>query len=95
MANIQCVGCTGTGKMKLGTGYSENGQLKTKYMDITCIICNGKGEISEEAVKLLERQRNMWCRCGNKSGMTTFHDDRNGVKHHWTCDDCGKVTQVG
>jgi hypothetical protein len=39
-----------------------------------------------------------WCFCGNPSGNHTYHDDnerRICRKHHWTCDDCGKVVQVG
>ena len=41
-----------------------------------------------------------WCECGNPSGDVHFHDDEfeNGErvsKHHYTCVDCGRVTQVG
>jgi hypothetical protein len=40
-----------------------------------------------------------WCRCGNPSGNVTYHPDRQRgaacSKHHWTCDDCSRVVQVG
>jgi Fe2+ or Zn2+ uptake regulation protein len=36
-----------------------------------------------------------WCKCGNPSERVTYHADTPDAKHHWTCDDCGKVRQVG
>lgn len=41
-----------------------------------------------------------FCSCGNPSGESEFHEDEfeDGVrvsKHHYTCCDCGKITQVG
>lgn len=40
-----------------------------------------------------------WCQCGNPSGDVTFYEDdsRSKVctKHHYRCNDCGKVVQVG
>lgn len=57
--------------------------------------------VEQYRAKMAEEFVKFWCQCGNPSGEVTFHDD--GVmpsaaccqKHHYHCDDCGKVTQVG
>lgn len=39
-----------------------------------------------------------WCKCGNPSKQTTYYDDYEGElcdKHHYTCDDCNLIFQVG
>lgn len=43
--------------------------------------------------------RAFWCSCDPAGDRVTYYDDdpRSTVcaKHHWRCDDCGKVRQVG
>lgn len=71
------------------------GEGKTSELEINCVHCNGQGTMTWAQRDAYDRMVAMWCRCGNSSGQVTFHDDAPGSKHHWTCDDCGKVVQVG
>lgn len=40
----------------------------------------------------------LMCDCGNPSKETTFYDDGEGdlcTKHHYICDDCNLIFQIG
>lgn len=87
---VKCPKCI-NGKMTVTV---TEGQT-TYESTFECIYCHGHGEISDERLAKIRAMDAMWCRCGNKSGNITYHDDAPGSKHHWTCDDCGKVVQVG
>ncbi len=57
--------------------------------------------VDEYETRLAKDNARVWCQCGNPSKENYFHDD--GVtpapscvgKHHWHCQDCGKVVQIG
>lgn len=85
---INCPTCKGTKKVTITV--HEAG--KVSKMDLTCVVCHGQGKVTKQAKKAMD---DFWCKCGNPSGQSNFHDDSFGVKHHYTCNDCGKVTQVG
>lgn len=67
-----------------------------RAVELDCVFCNGIGKITA-AQKAAEEA--FWCRCGNPSGESIFHDDNEPgaicSKHHYTCRDCGAVTQTG
>lgn len=92
---MKCQTCK-NGKMTIRV--QNFGEAETS-MEIGCIDCDGAGEITETKATALAAMRKriaeMWCKCGNPSTHCTYHDDAPGSKHHWTCDDCGQVTQVG
>ena len=67
----------------------------TSTMDVPCVWCGGTGEMTPRQLAIYVGGLEIWCRCGNHSGQVTFHDDTPNSKHHWTCDDCGKVMQIG
>lgn len=73
------------------------GFISEPPVDLTCPTCNGKGEIDDRKMEAYEFEQNMWCKCGNPSGNSKRWDDGEGIihKHHYTCLDCGKITQVG
>lgn len=53
---------------------------------------------AEEYRKAAKEAEKLWCKCGNPSEETTFYEDGEGelcVKHHYICDDCGLIWQVG
>ena len=71
---------------------------ESHHFGSACFTCKGKGTITKKQEFQLKRERASWCRCGNPSNQTDFHDDGElgvGSKHCWTCGDCGKLTQVG
>lgn len=92
---IKCPRCEGRGNIICTV--SENNEPPCK-ISLECSACNGKREVSEFAAKIIQENLNFWCHCGNPSGETTYHEDGanpNCHKHNWTCDDCGRVAQVG
>ena len=89
-----CPRCKGKGKMDLAV--HEGGVAEV--VEITCITCDGDGEIGKFQHKLYQQEVEMWCNCGNPSNDGVFVDDGEDPvigKHHWNCKDCGKVLQVG
>ena len=93
--SCKCPKCTDG---KITVTFCEDGKEPVKS-DIKCVHCNGSSIISELKLFELEEEENMWCKCENKSGQVTYHeDDEDGaavLKHHWTCNDCGKIKQIG
>lgn len=62
------------------------------------VHCHGKGTMSQVMADQMKADQDLWCECGNPSGESIFHDD--GMhpqcsKHCYTCQDCGKITQIG
>lgn len=67
----------------------------TNSVEIDCVNCGGSGYLTELQAARIKAMDEIWCRCGNPSERSIYHPDVPGSKHHWTCADCGKVTQVG
>jgi hypothetical protein len=89
-AAIACPVCK-QGRMTI----EVNANGATSTMEIGCVHCDGHGNMTPTQKVIYDGLAAMWCRCGNPSNNVTFHGDAPGVKHHWTCDDCDKVVQVG
>lgn len=97
-----CPQCKGKGKFDVTStvidGQGPTGRHEEVVKGVSCYLCDGSGEISEERLVDLEAQSKLWCSCGNKSGHTTYHPDGQSPvchKHHWICNDCGKIVQMG
>jgi len=93
---VTCPKCEGNKVLSITPQMFENGKfVSLKTVVIDCVFCNGKGKVSKA---LIRAEENFWCKCGNPSGESTFHDEGEGPeisKHHYRCNDCHKVTQVG
>lgn len=91
---MNCPTCKGKGKQAIRV--SEHGG-KWRDMEIGCTTCDGQGEITQEQYEQLKRAQEAWCRCEKPSGETYHEDGERAIcrKHHYTCNDCGKITQVG
>lgn len=92
---VACPHCKGTGEIAYSVVRSGEPTLHSK-MD--CITCNGKKTVSAATAKAFEDAKEIWCKCGNPSGESSYHGDHSGgviSKHHYTCNDCGKITQIG
>lgn len=66
----------------------------TEHHTMRCVTCDGAGTIEKSLADAME---DFWCRCGNPSGDVTLHGEGSAIcgKHHYTCDDCGRIVQVG
>lgn len=93
----KCPTCQGSGKQSLSVK-TFGSKDSEPPMVIDCVLCHGKGVVNKSQLRLLEQEKAMWCRCEKPSEGTTFHDDgecRQCRKHHYHCENCGKITQVG
>jgi len=90
---VKCPRCHGKGKMEVTVHGSDAGGFT---MD--CISCDGAGKVTKREAAAMEAEAALWCSCGNPSEETTYVDDHESPvvdKHHWVCNDCGKVVQIG
>lgn len=83
---MQCPTCKGSGKETIKT--SEAGG-PWRLIQIGCIDCDGKGELTPERHARNLKQEAAWCHCGH--GKDTYHDSGD----YSTCNKCGKITYVG
>lgn len=91
--NYPCQACNGSGKMKVTVRSATD---KT-VVDMPCLDCNGSGKSSLSPAKQREKKeafKALWCRCAASSG-SIYVPDTPTSKHHWVCQDCEKVTQIG
>lgn len=91
---VNCTCCKGTGKNTICTSVWGD-PSKDSSFEMNCIDCNGTGKMTWAQVKRRQEELDAWCACGNPSERSNFHDDTPQMKHHYTCRDCGKITQVG
>jgi Fe2+ or Zn2+ uptake regulation protein len=94
---MKCTVCNGTGKQT--TTVTEFGSNKPpEKWEHDCVICDGTGEMTPAMAKAVEYERNMWCKCTGKTNSRYIPDNTKGAavtKHHYVCNKCGKVTQIG
>lgn len=93
-----CPTCQGTKKQTLRvTEIAARSLTKKEPVEINCVICRGTGEVTQETVQALEDAKEMWCECKGNQGAHYIPDGRSKQvrKHHWRCNKCGKVTQIG
>jgi hypothetical protein len=92
-----CPVCQGTGKQTVTV--TEFGSDKpTDSFEMNCIGCDGTGKVNDNTLRMIEYERNMWCQCETDYGSHYVPDDTKNAavnKHHYVCNKCGKVTQVG
>ena len=66
--------------------------------EMKCVICGGDGHLTDKQLSDYKAEMDLWCQCGNPSEDVTFYDDGQGSachKHHYCCNNCGKVLQIG
>ena len=99
MPNKICPCCKGTKKQTIiAKVLDSNGWHNDPPVTMDCFVCGGTGMITEQKVKEMAAEKKMWCSCGAKHGSSYIPDNSHkGVisKHHYVCNDCGKITQIG
>lgn len=77
----------------------ETGKTAQKFT-ITCAWCGGTGYLTPKQKAEKEHYQNMWCECPESEDDYDwrFCPDKSCPsmrKHHYHCQKCGKITQVG
>lgn len=94
-----CNKCNGTTKV---TWTIEEDGVESK-LDMDCLECNGTGEIDPDQLITQQQEDDAWCKCEEDNGVS-FHDDGNiqvyndvisCPKHHYSCNSCGLIVQIG
>ena len=97
----ECPTCKGKGKLKVVVRVREVTPVGVTHippLEISCVVCEGVGKVTAAKLEAMKAEADLWCSCGNPSGNSKYHDDGdhpNCSKHCWTCEDCGKILQVG
>lgn len=94
--NFKCTVCEGTGKQTI-TVETFGSPEKTHSYESECLWCKGSGKLNQKTKDELDYYNNLWCECGEEHGSTFFKDGEHPDmrKHHYRCNDCKKVTQIG
>lgn len=97
--NTPCLVCNGRGVIEVTGVMVEAGVSRPlDPVELTCVWCNGSKVMTPAQVAEHRWYVEAWCRCGNPSGNTRFYEngeDPTFYTHHWNCEDCGKLVQVG
>ena len=99
----ECVDCKGTGELTikmvvLNFGKKITEESTGEEFKQICPLCNGTGCITFETKRFIE---NLYCKCSKEkrnlysSYYVPDNVDKDISKHHWRCNCCKKVTQIG
>ena len=94
---MKCLCCEGVGKQTAIEISIVDVTRELNRHEIPCIWCSGTGNMDEKQKCDYVGYMDIWCKCG-KHWDTTFFDDFADPlmeKHHYKCNRCGKVTQIG
>ena len=102
--DIICQTCKGTGQINLNIcSFGEPKSSSLTQMD--CRVCHGLGkfklceEDGQERWFLSEIERNMWCKCTDQFIKSTYSGNNECAgcisKHHYHCNKCNLITQIG
>ncbi len=92
-----CPTCKGTGKQTCSITEIKDGKRIESSFEANCISCNGKPVSKLQGLyiqKQKEKEEKMWCRC-EKETDSYYVPDTSKMKHHWKCQCCKKITQIG
>ena len=94
----KCPTCHGT-KVINTTVTTVGSKEPPEHYELECVVCDGKGWLTDEEKQANEDYENAWCKCGNEKGSYFTGDDGDcncGIyKHHYHCRLCDGVTQIG
>jgi hypothetical protein len=88
---MQCPQCKAKGVITITI---HTGDAVTKQ-EMKCPLCGGKRAVIKSTAQAYFQEVDSWCNCGNPSGHAVYHPDHGKVKHHYDCNDCGKLLQIG
>lgn len=92
---VVCPACKGTKKVTIVAQLiTAKGRVPQPPVVMDCYNCSGRGYLTAADIERHKREAELWCDCKNSSG-SSYQCDTPDFKHHWTCNDCGRITQIG
>ena len=93
-----CPGCKGRGTQFARA--SVYGKPYTQITLMTCMKCHGKDMSKAEGMEMQDQidwEKKQWCQCKPSPGSSYVQDGVSDVcsKHHYVCNKCKKITQIG
>ena len=85
---------SGDGSVTSKSGSPPPKKIKSRSYEIDCSWCNGSGVSNNVRYDYFQ---SIWCRC-EEPGESIYYDNGEHPdleKHHYRCQDCNKVTQIG
>jgi len=93
---VVCLVCEGGGKQTVkATTLNEIGWHAEPPIEIDCIWCHGKGNMTPEELQFHQWYQDVWCKCepGEREDVPVFDEQR----QRWDtlCGTCGKALVIG
>lgn len=97
---VTCPSCDGSKviTMTMVSFFTKPTEDTGKSTTIKCVTCDGKGTVSPAKAKQLQEEMAMWCECDKPSEQTDYYADGEHPKlhkHHYRCQKCKGVVQIG
>jgi len=92
-----CPQCKGSGEITIQSS-TYGSDEPPKLLPMGCFSCDGTGQMSSEALISRREEMDMWCKCADTDGDAYYVDDFEHPeldKHHWRCNVCDGVVQIG
>ncbi len=92
---ITCPQCNGKKKITIEVSVmDEHGFHDEPSFRKKCPTCHGIGTVTLADKLAYDAEIAAWCTC-ETPGETEYVPDSTAMKHHWNCQRCGKLVQVG
>jgi len=95
MARSQAYNCLTCENGILNVTIFDYSKQTSNIQSIPCIDCEGKGQITESAMSSIQRRNSVWCKCKVSENIYYVERSEECSKHHWKCNVCNKIFQVG
>jgi hypothetical protein len=89
---MKCPHCE-NGKTEISVTVYGKGPLSSSKSTITCVTCNGSGEITEAQAAKIKAMDDIWCKC-KEPGDPVYYELAGG-SHGYDCATCGGLLQTG
>lgn len=90
---VTCKACNGKGTMTVTVRTLDEPDVK---FEAKCFGCSGTGKMTKQQLENYNWENKLWCKCENSPG-SRYVPDNVGIisKHHYLCNKCNKITQIG
>ena len=97
---IKCGTCQNGKQTITGTTLTDGGWKDNPPVIIDCVNCDGTGEITEEHKRAIDEEQNNWhdsdvCQEEDAHYVPDNTPSALVMKHHWVCNECRKIVQIG